>query len=211
MKRLNSKFFERDTLKVARAILGKYITTNLPEGKTTGKIIETEAYCGVADPACHVYGANNLSPLGATPLTSKILWKRGKGRITERNKILFGKPGSVYVYSIYGMYFCLNFVAHRKGKAGGVFIRSIEPINGIELMKKRRKIKDIKSIANGPSKLCIALGINKDFYGKDACSPKSPICLLEGNKIPKNQIKSAPRINIDYAGKAKHYPWRFIL
>ena len=119
MKKLPRKFYTDDTLRAARQLIGKYLVTELKEGKTVGKIIETEAYCGIDDPACHAY----------------------KGRMTERTKILFSAPGSVYVYLIYGMYYCFNIIAHKRGEVGGVFIRAVEPVEGIEVMLKRHKME----------------------------------------------------------------------
>jgi DNA-3-methyladenine glycosylase len=192
MKKLPRKFYTGGTLRMARQLIGRYLVTELKEGKTVGKILETEAYCGVDDPACHAY----------------------KGRMTERTKILFSAPGSVYVYLIYGMYYCFNIIAHKRGGVGGVFIRSVEPVDGIKVMLKRYKIKknnqkDIMKLTNGPGKLCKALGIDKKLYGEDLCGKR--IYLLEGEKVSLRNIIAAPRVNIDYAGKGKHYPWRFIL
>lgn len=192
MKKLSRKFYTNDTLKVAKQLIGKYLVTKLREGKTVGKIIETEAYCGIDDPACHAY----------------------KGKMTERTKILFSIPGNAYIYLIYGMYYCFNVIAHKRGEVGGVFIRSIKPVEGIEIMLKRHKIKntskkDITKLTNGPGKLCIALGIDKKLYGEDLCGKK--IYLLDGEKTNPGSMIAAPRINIDYAGKGKYYPWRFVL
>jgi len=196
MNRLKRSFYERDTILVAKELLGKTFTTQLPHGKTSGIITETEAYCGVDDPACHVY----------------------KNKVTERTKLLFHKPGTVYVYQIYGMYFCFNLIAHKKGKAGGVLLRAIAPFEGIEIMKQRRALqtsrrasKTTKHLADGPSKLCIALGIDKSLNGTDTCLGSSKIVVSGSEAIPARKIGSAPRINIDYAGKAKHYPWRFFI
>ncbi len=176
--KLTRKFYSRNPLKVARDLLGKYLVHNSPKGKIIGKIVETEAYLGNDDPACHTY----------------------KGKITERNKILFIEPGHAYVYKIYGMYYCFNAVAHEKGKSGGVFIRAVEPMKGIEL---------IPSLTNGPSKLCIAFGINKSLNGTDLCG--NELFITNGEDIPDSEVARTPRINIDYAGEAKKLPYRFIV
>jgi DNA-3-methyladenine glycosylase len=192
MRRLTRRFFEGDTLSVAKKLVGKQLVTCLKGGRTAAIITETEAYCGVDDPACHVY----------------------QGRITGRNRILFSAPGSVYVYLIYGMYCCFNIVAHAKGRAGGVFIRAAEPVLGTDIMLKRHAArghakKDEGKLADGPGKLCRSLGIDKKLYGEDVFG--SRIYLLEGEKTNAGHIAALPRINIDYAGKGKYYPWRFVL
>ena len=192
MKKIRRQFYERQPIKVANDLLGKYIVHINNEGKTTGKIVETEAYTGVNDPASHTY----------------------KGRCTERTKLLFGPAGYVYVYLIYGMYLCLNIVVGEKNMPGSVFIRAIEPIEGSEIMKKRRRSngltgKNLLNLTNGPGKLCEAMGITRDLYGEDICGDK--IFILEGEKINSDMITATARVNIDYAGEAKQYPWRFII
>jgi DNA-3-methyladenine glycosylase len=176
--KLTRSFYSRNPLKVAQDLLGKYLVHKSRKGIMVGKIVETEAYLGSDDPACHTY----------------------QGKITERNKILFAQPGHAYVYTIYGMYYCFNVVAHEKGKSGGVFIRAVEPITGIEL---------IPSLTNGPSKLCIAFGINKSLNGTDLCG--NELFITNGEDIPDSEIAWTPRINIDYAGKAKNWPYRFVI
>ncbi len=209
--RLTRDFYSRSPLKVARDLLGKYLVHNYREGRITrlatsldarrakrvGKIVETEAYLGNDDPACHTY----------------------KGRITERNKMLFAEPGHAYIYTIYGMYYCFNIVAHEKGKSGGVFIRAVEPIEGKEIILKRQiknKIEIEKTrnpqminLTNGPGKLCIAFGIDKNLNGADLCGNK--LFVTNRKNIPDSQIARTARINIDYAGKAKYLPYRFII
>lgn len=197
--KLTRDFYSRNPLKVARDLLGKYLVHNSPKGKIIGKLVETEAYLGNDDPACHTY----------------------KGKITERNKILFIEPGHAYVYKIYGMYYCFNVVAHEKGKSGGVFIRAVEPIQGTGLMLRKRIQTEKKRIqtdiirlkplllTNGPSKLCIAFGINKSLNGTDLCG--NELFITAGEDIPDSEVVRTPRINIDYAGEAKKLPYRFIV
>lgn len=210
MKKLSRDFYLRGALFLSKEILGKYLVHNSPSGKTIGKIVETEAYLGEGDPASHVYG-------------------RG---VTERTKIQYEEGGYAYIYQTYGMYFCFNVVCGKKGelhpvrsksleaialrgtsnRAGCVHIRALEPIEGIEVMKKRRKIHspdNYRNLTNGPAKLCQAMGITKDLYGEDLCGNK--LYLLEGEKVNPSLIISAPRIGIDYAGEAKNYPWRFFI
>jgi DNA-3-methyladenine glycosylase len=190
MEKLARNFYLRDALTISKEILGKYLVHNSPSGKTVGKIVETEAYLGEDDPASHAYG-------------------RG---MTERTKIQYGEGGYAYVYQTYGVHFCFNVVCGKHSEPHCVHIRALEPVEGIEVMKKRRKIysyKDYRNLTNGPAKLCQAMGITKDLYGEDLCGKK--LYLLQGEKVDASLIISAPRIGIDYAGKAKDYPWRFFV
>jgi len=181
-KKLKREFYNRPTLKVARELLGKYLVVDKNGTKLSGKVVETEAYRGPYDPASHAYG-------GMTP----------------RNRIMFGEPGHAYVYFTYGMYYCLNVITERKGFPAGVLIRALEPEDGIEIMKKRRKKEKIDSLTSGPGKLCQAMGINKTFYGADLTG-KTIYVEDRGEKAGK--IISTYRIGID-AGKEKK--WRFYL
>jgi DNA-3-methyladenine glycosylase len=204
-KRLNRKFYNHPTLKVAKELLGKYLVIEKDGNYVSGKIVETEAYVGPNDPASHAY--------------------RG---MTPRNKIMFGDPGYAYVYFTYGMHHCLNFVTERKEFPAAVLIRALEPVDGIEIMKKRRKTEnpslgqglnprpslrtgvqplsehgDLKNLTNGPAKLCQALGIDRTLNGVDLCSD---IIYVEdrGNKPIK--IASSSRMGIT---KGKDKKWRF--
>jgi len=132
---LNEKFFERDTKKVAKELLGKVLVY----GNCKGKIVETEAYYGTGDPGSHAFK-------GPTP----------------RSKIMFGPPGYVYVYFTYGNHFMLNFITEENGKPGAVLIRAVEPLEGITAMKRRRKNDNL---TNGPGKLTQAFGIDKKLNG----------------------------------------------
>jgi DNA-3-methyladenine glycosylase len=146
-RRLDRKFYNRPTLKVATELLGKYLVVEKDGNYVSGKIVETEAYIGPDDPASHAY--------------------RG---MTPRNKVMFGDSGYAYVYLTYGMHHCLNFVTEKKGFPAAVLIRALEPVEGIDLMKKRRKTEDLKNLTNGPAKLCQALGIDRALNGTDLCS-----------------------------------------
>jgi DNA-3-methyladenine glycosylase len=191
-KKLNQNFFTKDSSYVASKLLGKYLVTKFNSKITVVKIVETEAYFGADDDASHAFG----------------------GKITDRNKILYERGGFVYIYLIYGMWLCLNIVTNKKGIANSVFIRAGEPILGIEIMAERRKIetnskKDLTRLANGPGKLCVALGINKEFYGEDICGDK--IFITRGEKVEKDKIIATPRINVEYAQRTKNLPLRFIV
>ncbi|MBU0579975.1 MAG: DNA-3-methyladenine glycosylase [Candidatus Margulisbacteria bacterium] len=175
MKKLSYKFFERNTIFVAKELLGKYLVLKTPQGKLAGKIVETEAY-HENDPASHSY--------------------RG---MTPRNKPMFGPPGFAYVYFTYGMHYCFNVVTEPNGKAGAVLIRAVEPIEGIALMKKNRRKKDLKILTNGPAKLAQAFGIDKKFNGVDLV--KSNLNIYSDGKS-NHQIKKSKRIGISVAEHA---------
>ena len=192
MRKLKRDFYERDTLTVAKELLGKYLVHNSTEGTTIGKIVETEAYIGPYDPGSHAY----------------------KGLRSKRTEVQFGPGGYAYIYQIYGNYFCFNVVTQKIGMPEVVLIRAVEPIEGIELMAKRRKVSEITmknliNLTNGPSKLCTAMGIDKSLYGVDLCGGK--LFIASSNPKADFEIVSTPRINIDYAGEAKNYPWRFLI
>ena len=180
--KLPREFYMRDGLTVARELIGKKLVTNLPEGLTSGIIVETEAYMGAIDAASHAY----------------------KGK-TERTKIFYGAGGFVYVYLIYGMHICTNVIANVENIPEAVLIRALEPVDGIELMKRRRNKDNLRGLCSGPGKLSQALGITKNFYGADLCGDK--IFIVEDEEL---SITATKRINVDYAGEATNYLWRFI-
>jgi DNA-3-methyladenine glycosylase len=197
LAKLNRDFFNQNTLKVARELIGKNFIHESKEGLTVNEIVETEAYIGPFDPASHAYG----------------------GRRTARTEIQFGPRGHAYIYQIHGLYFCFDIVTGPVGQPEVVLIRALRPVYGVELMAKRRGIEILNShlkqrkmrdLCNGPGKLCQAMGINKDHNGIDLCS--NTIYLEDSDsKILPSDIAITPRIGINYAGKAKDYPWRFCL
>lgn len=136
--KLDSSFYERDTPAVAKALLGCQLISRVggESATTSGVIVETEAYLGGGDPGSHA----------------------SKGR-TPRTETMFGEPGRAYVYLIYGMYYLLNVVTEPVGTAGAVLIRALEPVEGIDIMKERRKCQPVKNLTTGPGKLTQALGI----------------------------------------------------
>ncbi len=158
-----------------------------------GKIIELEAYLGPKDKACHCYN-----------------YKK-----TEKTKVMYKKPGTIYVYYIYGTYFCLNVITEPEGFPCGIFIRKLYPIEGIELMKENRNVKvgkNYKNLVDGPSKLCIAMNITKKkFNGKDSCAENSELFFAEGEKIEDKKILLGKRIGIEYAEEDKDRFLRFTL
>ena len=178
---LDRKFYERETVTVARQLIGKKLTRKIQNGKLTGIITETEAYRGEDDLASHA----------AT-------------KITNRNRVMFGSVGMSYVYFTYGMYFMLNVVAKsKKQNAGAVLIRGIYPQDGIKTMIKNRGTKDENKITNGPGKLTIAMNITMKENYIDL-TKKSSIYISEG--ITPKKIKKSSRIGIS---KAIDNKWNF--
>lgn len=195
MNILPREFYMENTLNVAKKLLGKYLVHRIGGEELLGMIVETEAYIGPMDKACHSY--NN---------------KR-----TPRNETMYGPPGIAYVYIIYGMYYCLNVVTAEENKPEAVLIRAIEPIKGVETMAKNRynigyqnltKVA-LKNLTNGPGKICKALGIDRSHDGEDLC--KDRLFITEGIDIEDVLIETSPRINVDYAEEAKYYPWRYYI
>ena len=182
MKKLTRDFYLRDVNAVAHDLIGKILV----HGETSGIIVEVEAYKGPEDKASHTY--NN---------------KR-----TSRTEIQFREGGYAYVYMIYGMYYCFNVTVNSPDKPEAVLIRALEPFNGIEIMKSRRKTESLKNLCNGPGKLCQALNITKENYGEDLC--KDNIYILD-NKNSAMKIITSPRINIDYAEEYKNFLWRYFV
>jgi DNA-3-methyladenine glycosylase len=187
---LERAFYERDPLTVAKELLGRIIVNETLEGKISGRIVETEAYLGPEDKASHAFG--NLR--------------------TARTETQFGPKGHAYIYLIYGMYYCFNVtVGEIPGKPEAVFFRAIEPLEGIEIMKKRRPSAGSKIIklANGPSKLCTALGVSKKQNGSDLCG--GSLHIDDGEPIEEKDVVRSTRIGVDYAEEWKHLSWRFCI
>ena len=174
MNILPRELYQKNTVTVAKHLLGKRIVRKIGRQEISGIITETEAYRHKDDPASHAFR-----------------------KITDRNKAMFGDVGISYVYFTYGMYYCFNVVArHPKTEAGAVLIRTIEPEKGIKRMQKNRKIEDMKNLTNGPAKLTQALEITKEHYGTDL-TKHSKLFITEGIKSKK--IISSPRIGIKEA------------
>jgi DNA-3-methyladenine glycosylase len=182
---LPRSFYNRPTLEVARDLLGKTLVRITPEGGMALRIVETEAYVGENDKACHA----------------------SKG-VTDRNRVMFGEPGHAYVYFIYGMYHCLNLVTERGGFPAAVLIRAGQPMYGMPDMARRRKTTKPPEIASGPGKLCMALGIDRTLNGVDLCE-KGPLYVEDG--YTPSDIISCARVGVDYAGEHKDLPWRFYI
>ena len=184
--KIQRSFYAQPTIEVARQLLGKYLVRKHPVGTTVGKIVETEAYVGPHDLACHA----------------------SKGR-TARTEVMFGPPGHAYVYFIYGVYYCLNIVTEEIGHASAVLIRALEPIDGVELMQKRRRVEELRKLASGPGKLCLAMSIDKALNGADMSRGSVLYVEDRGGQAPK--IIARPRVGVDYADKWKDKPWRFLI
>ena len=171
MKILPKKFYTRDTVHVAKDLLGKTLVRKIGKQVLTGIIIETEAYKGKNDPASH---------------SSK--------KKTERNKVMFGQVGMSYVYFTYGMHYCFNIVAKKdEQQSGAVLVRSIQPLKGITIMIKNRKTGTISNLTNGPAKLTQALQITKKQYNVDL-TKNSDLFIMDG--IKPRKILARPRIGI---------------
>lgn len=184
---LNREFFCRGAVELAPALLGKVLVHKTPEGIASGIIVETEAYAGPED-----LGAHSC-----------------RGSRTGRTQIMYGPGGFAYVYLIYGFHCCFNVVADREEHPQAVLVRALEPLDGLELMKRRRGTEDPLSLCSGPGKLCAALGITREQYGADLLGDK--LYLEDRPPVPREQIAVSPRINIDYAGEYRDKPWRFYL
>ncbi len=165
-------------------MLGAVLECETEDGLASGIIVETEAYLGEHDEACHAV----------------------VGR-TARTEPLYGPPGTSYVYFIYGMYWCFNAVTREEGLPSAVLVRALEPLDGVPLMQRRRpQAKSLVSLANGPSKLCTALGITGSMGGKPL--QRKPLVIREGERVPDNQVRVTTRIGIT---RAADWPMRWIV
>jgi len=184
MKLLNRAFYARDTVIVAKELLGRILHRQWHGSHLAGVIVETEAYCGLVDPASHAY-------IGQT----------------NRNRALFGKVGHSYVYFTYGNHYCVNIVAKEKDvAAGGILIRALLPLEGIHHMQKLRHTDNVSNLANGPGKIGQALHLRLSNNFIDL-TKEGPLYITEGFRIPEVAIAETPRIGIT---KAITKPWRFV-
>ncbi len=187
-KLLLRRFYAGTPDAVARGLLGKVVARRLDGEWLAGRVVEVEAYFGQDDPAAHAYV--------------------GK---TARNAVLFGPPGYAYVYFIYGMYYCLNVSCEPDGKAGGVLIRALEPLAGLETMARLRGLPVTsrpKLLTSGPGRLCEALAITRSGQnGLDVTDAASELQILDdGYKV--ERMQATPRIGIR---KAAERPHRFVI
>jgi DNA-3-methyladenine glycosylase len=172
---LAAGYYDRDTALVARDLLGAILECETPEGIASGRIVETEAYLGAHDDACHAVAG-----------------------VTDRTRNLHGPPGIAYVYRIYGAHWCFNAKTEPEGQGSAVLVRAIEPIEGVELMRRRRPAAaKERDLTNGPGKLCAALGITGDLDGAPLQRP--PLVVRAGEPVSDADIIVTPRIGITRA------------
>ena len=187
-KLLPRSFYIHPPDEVSRDLLGKLITHKLDGERLTGRIVEVEAYFGIDDPASHSF--------------------IGK---TERNAVLFGPPGVAYVYFIYGMYYCLNVSCEPDGQAGGILIRALEPVEGLDTMARLRKLPanaKPQLLTSGPGRLCQALGITRAIHNGINVTKKTSELQFTDDGYKPEAILATPRIGIT---KAADRPHRFII
>jgi DNA-3-methyladenine glycosylase len=185
---LRREFYSVDSLRLARALLGKVLVHDSAGGVTAGRIVEVEAYRGPEDRAAHSSG----------------------GRRTPRNESMWGPAGHAYVYFVYGMHWCLNVVAARAGLPQAVLLRAIEPLAGLGLMRARRgpRAPD-DGLARGPANLCKAMGIDRRHDGADLVGGR--LTVLDAEPLRAAQVVRTPRIGVGYAGADAMRPWRFFV
>jgi DNA-3-methyladenine glycosylase len=190
---LDRDFFNRDTLIVARELLGRRLVRRPDERGSqelplSGRIVEVEAYVGETDHACHA--------------------RCGR---TKRNAAMYGPPGHAYVYFVYGMHYCLNVVTGREGFPAAVLIRALEPLEGIGVMRERRGGRPDVQLTSGPARLCQALGIDRGFDGMDLCVPDSHLFVEQDGAVPDGQVVTGPRVGVRGDETALTVPWRFYI
>lgn len=186
MKLSRDFYIRKDTVRIAKDLLGKLLVVPTTDGaRVSGMIVETEAYLGEIDKAAHSFG----------------------GRRTARNEITYAEGGHVYVFFVYGMYYQLNLVTGLIDTPHVVLIRALEPVEGIEFMRKRRFKMPDKNLTSGPGKLCIAMDIDRSLNGEDLLGDR--IWVEEYKNFPGREIAAGPRVGIDYAEEFAEMAWRF--
>lgn len=185
MNHLPESFYTRtNVVRIAKDLLGKKLITNIEGKKTTGIIVETEAY-SYKEKGCHAY----------------------QNKMTNRNKAMFETGGVAYVYLCYGIHNLFNIVTNKSGMADAILIRALEPTEGTAWMQERMNTNNLKRITSGPGKLTKALGIDRTYDGILLNSYQ--LWIEEGVRILEKSICASTRIGIDYAGKDALLPWRF--
>lgn len=201
MSKLLRDFYSGDTVSIARTLPGRYLVRMWDGQPLVARITETEAYVGAIDKAAHAYGYHK----------------------TPRNATMFGPPGHAYIYLIYGMHCCLNFVTEPEGEPAAVLLRALEGAAGVDVMRRLRygdapmNAYRRKNFLNGPGKVCKALDLTTaqnrlDLTGDTLflCDSLADIGLAEPPHEPE-RLCTGPRIGVDYAEEAKDFPWRFWL
>ncbi len=183
MRPLAARFYARDTRVVARALVGHVLVSDVGGRRTAGRIVETEAYTGPTDPACHAWG----------------------GRRTPRVEPLYGPPGTAYIYFTYGRHWCLNAVTEAVGYPAAVLIRALEPLEGLALMRRRRGGVADRVLCAGPARLCEALGVTGRLDG--AVLQRGTLRIVDAGRR-RGAVRVTPRIGIT---RAVDWPLRFVL
>lgn len=201
MAKLPKEFYLGDTVEIARALLGKYLARRLGDELLVCRIVETEAYVGRIDKACHAYNY----------------------RLTPRTETLFREGGCTYIYFTYGMHHCLNFVTEPEGEPSAVLIRGLVPIQGTDAVSQLRFGKpyselnayQLKNFLNGPGKVCKGLSLSRAQNGMDLLGDElfctDSVAEFGLSDTFSGVIRTAKRVGIDYAEEAVDFPWRFIL
>jgi DNA-3-methyladenine glycosylase len=187
--RMPRSFFARNTLEVARDLLGKRLVRIDHGRRLSGLIVETEAYRSEEDQGCHC--------------------RAGK---TPRTEVMYGPPGFTYVYFVYGMHWLLNFVTEQEGFPGAVLLRALVPEQGKKVFAERRAGQPPESWMDGPAKLCQALGVDGEDNGQDLCSERADLFVEEAFSPPPGSIERSARIGLNSVPEPwKSIPWRFML
>lgn len=197
---LTGGFYETNAVDLAVGLLGKRLVAETSDGRMSGIITETEAYCGIMDRASHAYG----------------------GRRTARTETMYLPGGYAYVYLIYGLYACLNVTASHRGDPQAVLIRGLLPAEGIPLFyanwqantrAKKPKPPPVEKLADGPGKLCNVMGITRMWNGLSLLAASSSslprLYITDTGTVP--SYEASPRIGIDYAGEDRDRLWRFTI
>ncbi|OUS18101.1 3-methyladenine DNA glycosylase [Nonlabens dokdonensis] len=185
-----SYYQQNDVVSIAKDLIGKKIVSNINDELTSGIITETEAYRGYDDKACHAH----------------------LGRFTDRTKIMYEPGGVAYVYLCYGIHHLFNIITNSKDNADAILIRAVEPLDGVEVMLRRRKKEKLdKTLTSGPGNFSKAFALNKSHYGAALTGDKVWIEENEEFRFRESEITTSKRIGIDYADEDKDLPWRFYL
>jgi DNA-3-methyladenine glycosylase len=186
---LDRGFYQRPTRAVARDLLGKLLLRRLPEGLVAVRLVEVEAYLGVADPAAHTFG----------------------GRRTARNEVMWGEGGHLYVYFTYGMHHCCNVVTLRTGRPEAVLLRGALSVFGEPLIVARRSGRSGRQLLDGPARLCQGLAIDLDANGADLTAGDAIWLASDAVSCGAAWVRRCPRVGVAYAGEAARWPLRFLV
>ncbi|MEM9082266.1 MAG: DNA-3-methyladenine glycosylase [Planctomycetota bacterium] len=183
------EFFLQDALTLAPKLLGCTLHHVTQEGEhLAGRIVETEAYPGGEDRASHTFG----------------------GRRTKRNEVMYSAGGHAYLYFVYGMHTCFNVVSGEEGDGEAVLVRALEPVLGIHVMERNRKVEEATKLCSGPGKLCQALGLALDSNGENLCE-SSRIWIEAGDVADTETLVCTPRIGVGYAAEWAVFPYRYVI